>query len=134
MPTGQPSATARLLHLALISGVVLMTAIFLLLPRPSAPVPNPILLYATFGIGAVMFAGALVIANQLPRDSATRDADEWWRANLGRAVVVWAMLEGPALLGAVVHFLTGSLLPLLVTGSGIAFFLLTAPERLREGR
>lgn len=130
MPASSPSATARIIHLAMLSGVVVLALGLSLVPVPQVEDGVPLFLYATFGVGAVMFAGAMVIASRLPRDGAARDPEGWWRQNLPRAVVVWAMLDGPSILGALVRFLTGSYLPLVVTGVGVVLFLLLAPSRL----
>jgi hypothetical protein len=130
MTQATPAATARLIHLALVGGVVTATVILALVQRVASPVSASILLYATFGIGATMFAGALLLSARIPREGAARDPDGWWRVNLPQAIVVWALAEGPALLGAVAHFVTGSLLPYTVTGVGLLLLAFLGPARL----
>ena len=128
-----PARAARIVYLALIGGVVGATVVFSLV-RPVASGPAaPILVYIPFAMAVPLFAGALLLAGRLPRPGSTADPDAWWRANLPRALTIWAMLEGPSLYGAVVWPLTDSYLPLAVIAVGLFLFSVTAPRRLMEG-
>lgn len=131
--TASPASVVRAVHAALASATVGATGLLVLLRRAPGIGPAPLLLYAVFAIAAIMFAGALVVAGRIPRLAAGEDEAAWWRVTLPRAVAVWAMLEGPAFLAAMAHFLTGSWLPLVVPAVALFLFGLTAPGRLREG-
>jgi hypothetical protein len=125
------SATARILHLALMSSVVLSTLVMSVVPIPGASV-SPLFLYAVFGVAAVLFGGALVIAARLPREG-NPSSDTWWTQNLSRALVIWALLEGPSLLGAVAFMLSRDYTALLIPAIGFTLFFLHSPGRLEQG-
>lgn len=127
-----PSATARLIHLVLLGGIALFTIILAVVPPPSPDGQQAsLLLYATFAVAAVMFSGAMFLATRLP--AAGPEPDRWWQENLSRALVVWSMLEGPALLGGVVYYLTRNLQSLVVTAVGLLLLGLHGPGRLGRG-
>jgi hypothetical protein len=126
-----PSQTARILHLALMASLVLSSVVLSLVPLAPS-LPSPLFLYAVFAIAAVFFAGALVISTRLPREgSAQRDA--WWSQNLPRALVIWSMIEGPSMLGAVAFMLTRDFTALIIPGVGLLLFVILGPNRLEQG-
>lgn len=94
--------------------------------------PSPLFLYAIFGIAALFFAGALVITTRLPREGS-QSPDAWWSQNLPRALVIWSMLEGPSLLGAVGYLLTRDFTALIIPAVGLFLFFLHSPARLEQG-
>ncbi len=126
-----PASTARVLHLALISSLVLSSVVLALVPLTPS-MPSPLFLSAVFGIAAVFFAGALVISTRLPREEPARD-DQWWSQNLPRALVIWSMIEGPSMLGAVAFMLTRDLTALIIPGVGLLLFVILGPSRLEQG-
>ncbi len=134
MPAPSRQATARLVHLALVTGIVLLTVVCaVLLPhRAVEPRLQQLLVYLAFGFGAVGCAASLILASRLPREEL-RAAEAWWDAHFGEVMIIWALLDGPAVFGAVAHFLSGSALPLVVTAVALALFVLQSPWRLRGG-
>lgn len=126
-----PAKTARVLHLALMGSVVLTTLVLALVPIQAAGIP-PLFLYAVFGVAAVLFAGALVISTRLPRQPG-QTLDDWWTQNLPRAIMMWAMLEGPSLLGAVAFLLSRDFTALIIPATGLVLFMLLGPARLEQG-
>ncbi|MBA2627798.1 MAG: hypothetical protein H0U85_07280 [Gemmatimonadales bacterium] len=50
--------------------------------------------------------------------------------DLGRAIVIWALIEGPALFGIVTYLLTGDYRTLGATLAGLFLFALFSPARL----
>ena len=58
--------------------------------------------------------------------------DEWWRENLGKAIVVWSLVEAPSLLGLVAYTLTRDFRTLIATFIGLLFFGSYRPSRLIE--
>jgi hypothetical protein len=126
-----PATTARILHLALMSSLVLSSVVLSLVPLAPS-LPSPLFLYAIFGIAAVFFAGAMVISTRLPREGASR-GDGWWSQNLPRALVIWSMIEGPSMLGAVGFMLTRDITALIIPGVGLLLFVILGPSRLEQG-
>jgi hypothetical protein len=85
----------------------------------------------SLGVGAVLLV--LAFRSRLPARSGASD-DDWWKANVGRAILVWALLESPAILGAVSLFVTGRLLAYTVLVAMALIGLTTAtPSRLSGG-
>jgi hypothetical protein len=126
-----PATIARILHLALMSSVVLATLVMSVIPIPGSSLA-PLFLYAVFGVAAVLFAGALVISTRLPR-TPSQGKDDWWTQNLPRAIVIWAMLEGPSLLGSIAFLLSRDYTALVVPITGLVLFVVLGPARLEQG-
>jgi len=62
------------------------------------------------------------------------DRDDWWTAHLGKAVAIWALADGMAVLGAVAYLLTRDALVLaLAVAWAAAMFVGHAPGRLTNG-
>lgn len=80
------------------------------------------------GCGALALVA--VLRTRLRPRAGSETPDAWWRANLGRVLPLWVLLELPALLGAVVLFATGHALPLL----GLALLSLGGFAVLSPGR
>jgi hypothetical protein len=59
--------------------------------------------------------------------------DEWWRVNMGRAVVIWALVEAPTVVGTVAYLLTHDFRTLLAPFTGLLLFVNYRPSRLAEG-
>jgi hypothetical protein len=134
MPAQSRQATARLIHKALIAGIMMLTVVLAVLPTSVAVEARlqVLLVYLAFGFGAVGCTASLILASRLPRE-ALRAAEPWWDAHFGEVMTIWVLLDGPAAFGAVAHFLSGSPLPLVVTAVALLLFVLQAPQRLRGG-
>ncbi len=134
MPTTDRDTIARLVHGAMIAGVVAVTGALVLL-RPSGfidPATARLVLYVAFGFAAVACTVALLISARLAAAPAG-DPEFWWATHLPRALVAWALLDAAALFAAVAHFLTSSAFPFVITGVALVLFLLASPGRLRAG-
>jgi hypothetical protein len=128
-----PARAARIVFLAFLAGPLLFTGVALALLPAHQVSSDPILLYIPFALAAVLFTGALVIRTRIPPAPPGAAGDEWWRINLSRVTILWAMLEGPSLFGAAMYLTLGNLLPLMVTAVGVVLLLLHAPDRIAEG-
>ena len=69
---------------------------------------------------------------RLPAPGRGATEDEWWQANLGRTVLVWALVEAPTLLGLVAYMLTRDFRTLLAPFIGLLLFANYRPRRLTE--
>ncbi|MGH7516202.1 MAG: hypothetical protein ACREOC_01850 [Gemmatimonadales bacterium] len=132
---GQPSAaaSARIIHLALLSGVVLASGGLLAVRATGrtglAPAP-PALLPALIVVALTTVTAALFLKARIPaRGSGTSD-DAWWAANLRRAIPVWALLESAALAGAVFYFIGVGQAGLIVAAAALALLVANGPGRL----
>lgn len=124
---------ARLIHLALMAGIVLFTVVTALLgppARPAGAAMSPMLLrVATFAGAAAAFVAAFILRTRIT-GGAPADPERFWQGNFTRAIVVWALLEAPCLLGTVVYYVTGDPLTLAITATGLLLFVVMAPGRL----
>ena len=130
-----PVINARIIHAALVLGVVMFWLVAWYVGRSSAmPVhalPDRRVLYvALVLVSAVLFGAAMFRASRLGRVAAGTSQDEWWRANLGKAVVIWALVEAPALLGLVAYTFTHDFRVLIATLTGLLLFGAYRPSRL----
>lgn len=132
-PTSAGSAVpnVRLIHLSMPLGVLLFLGVALFVrasePAPAGASPLPMIALAA---GAPALLLALLLRSRLPSRASSTPEPAWWEANLGRVMVIWAMLEGAALLGVVAYFITGETPPLAVTAAALVLFAMVAPGRL----
>jgi hypothetical protein len=140
MPPGapvSPSISARIIHGSLVLGVVLFWLVaWFVAGRTALPVsmlPDRRVLYvALFLVSAALFGGAMFTVNRLVPLAPGASQDEWWRVNLGKALLIWALVEAPAVLGTVVYLLTRDFRVLLATFTGLLLFGTYRPSRLFE--
>jgi hypothetical protein len=140
VPSGapvSPAISARIIHGALVSGVLLFWIVAWYVgrasPVPADALPDRRVLYISlFVVSAVLFGAAMFTANRLSQPTPGASQDEWWRVNLGKAIVIWALVEAPALLGLVAYTLTHDFRALIATFTGLLFFGNYRPSRLIE--
>jgi hypothetical protein len=133
-----PAISARIIHAALVSGVMLFCgAAWYIGSNTSLPisaVPSRRVLYlGLILVSGVLFGAATYTAGRLTPPAAGVSQDDWWRANLTRAVGVWALVETPALLGTVAYLLTQDFRTLIAPFTGLLMFVNYRPSRLAEG-
>jgi hypothetical protein len=129
-----PAITARIIHAALVLGVMLFWAVaWYVGTRTSLPVsavPDRRVLYlGLFLISAVLFGAAMYSAGRLTPIGRGTSQDDWWRANLGRVIGIWALVEMPALLGTMAYLLTHDFRTLLAPFTGLLLFVNYRPSR-----
>jgi len=132
-----PAINARIIHAALVSGILLFWAVAWLRgmdsPVPADALPDRKVLYiALVVVSAVLFGGAMFTANRLGPVSQAVSQDQWWQANLGKAITIWALVEAPSLLGLVAYMLTHDFRTLIATLTGLLLFGNFRPSRLIE--
>ncbi|HEY9014261.1 MAG TPA: hypothetical protein VIM84_04250 [Gemmatimonadales bacterium] len=132
-----PGLSARVIHGALFLGVVMFTGVAWYIGSnvslPVGAIPDRRVLYLGLVLmSAVLFGAAMYTAGRLGGPRAGVSQDEWWRANLGRAIVIWALVEAPALLGTVAYLLTHDFRTLIATFTGLLLFVNYRPSRLAE--
>ncbi|HEY3011318.1 MAG TPA: hypothetical protein VGJ36_01130 [Gemmatimonadales bacterium] len=85
-----------------------------------------------FLVSGVLFGAAVYTAGRLTPPTHGTSQDDWWRANLVRAIVVWTLVEAPTLLGTVAYLLTHDFRTLIATFTGLLMFVNYRPSRLAE--
>ena len=133
-----PAISARIIHAAMVLGVVMFWAgAWYVGASASLPVPTianrRVLYVGLVAVSAILFGAAVYTAGRLAPAHTGLSRDEWWRANLGRAIVVWGLVEAPALLGTTAYFLTHDFRTLLAPFTGLLLFVNYRPSRLAEG-
>ena len=52
-------------------------------------------------MGFSTLAITFLVRQRLPGRGSSQSLDDWWGQHLGRAMLIWALLEMPAVLGAI---------------------------------
>jgi hypothetical protein len=138
-PSGvvSPSISARIIHAALVLGVLMFWLVGWYIGQSSAvpadALPDRRVLYVALAVvSAALFGGAMFTVARLGPIRAGASQEDWWRENLGKAVVIWSLVEAPSLLGLVAYTLTHDFRTLIATFIGWLFFGSYRPSRLIE--
>ncbi len=128
-----PSSAARTLHALLLTSTLIISIGAFVVSRSLAALDRGVGLLD----GVAILAGlsglgmALLLRSRLAARAGGQTADQWWSANLGRALALWALLESSAMLGSVTLFFTGHLVPfMLLVGLALGGLLSLSPGRL----
>lgn len=139
-PSASVSAAivARIIHAALLLGMMLFWAVAWFVGSnitvPVSALPDRRVLYlGLFLISAVLFGAAMYNGSRLSRPGPGTSQDDWWRANLGRVIGIWALVEMPALLGTITYVITHDFRTLIAPFTGLLLFVNYRPSRLAEG-
>jgi hypothetical protein len=132
-----PAISARIIHAALVLGVIMFWLVGWYIGQSSAvpadALPDRKVLYVALAlVSAVLFGGAMFAASRLGHIRPGTSQDDWWRDNLGKAIVIWSLVEAPSLLGLVAYTLTRDFRTLIATFIGLLFFGSYRPSRLIE--
>ena len=132
-----PAISARIIHAALVLGVTLFLGAALYVgsnsPVPASALPDRRVLYlGLFVVSAVLFGGAMYTAARLTPPGPGVSQNDWWSANLNRAIGIWALVEAPAILGMLAYFLTHDFRTLIAPFVGLLLFVNYRPRRLAE--
>jgi hypothetical protein len=135
-PSIPPSIRARIIHGALVIGILLFWVLAWAIRNRSIPteaLPDRRVLYIALALtSATLFGAAAFRAGRLPPPTHGASEDDWWKANLGHVVVAWALVETPTLLGIVAYTLTHDFRTLLAPFIGLLLFANYHPRRLTE--
>jgi hypothetical protein len=132
-----PGINARIIHASLVTGVVLFWLVAWYVGRsqtePIYSLPDRRVLYiALFLVSAMLFGAAMFTAGRLTPPAAGQSQDDWWARNLGKAIIIWALVEAPSLLGLVAYVVTRDFRTLLATLAGLLLSGNYRPGRLLE--
>jgi hypothetical protein len=131
-----PSIRARIIHGALVYGILLFWGLAWALSDRSLPaeaLPDRRVLYIALTlVSATLFGGAAYTVRRLPPPGHGTTEDAWWSSHIGRVVVAWALVEAPTVLGLVAYTLTHDFRTLLAPFIGLLLFANYRPRRLTE--
>ncbi len=137
-PPVTPIAAARatrILHVALVVGLVLVGGTFFLLlrtqGRPLGGAPNLGVVLAGVAVGLVIVA-ATVLRRRVPERRLDQSQDQYWASveSRGASIVLWAVADGAGLIGWVGYVLTGGAAPAAAAVLSIVTLILFRPSRL----
>jgi hypothetical protein len=131
-----PSIRARIIHGALVYGILLFWGLAWALSDRSVPaeaLPDRRVLYIALTlVSALLFGGAAYTVRRLPPAGHGTSVDAWWSAHLGRVVLAWALVEAPTMLGLLAYTLTHDFRTLLAPFIGLLLFANYRPRRLTD--
>jgi hypothetical protein len=128
-----PRTTLRLIHGALLVAPLFILGALAVLFRGLPPLEllSGALGYVLYAASAAGLAFAVWWRLRIPARASGRPEAEYWRATLPRAVALWAMAEGVALLGGVVAILAGQApVTMVVIVIYVGLMVTFAPNRL----
>ena len=124
---------ARILHLALVGGVVLALAAFALVRRVgAAPSLDPAAARTVGRVAVLLVVLAVTVAAALGRRFEPRPGEDdasWGRRALASLVVRWALVEGAALVAGLAWLVTGGSSSLIAAVVALAALALQGPAR-----
>ena len=131
------SRTFRVVHTALLGGLVLISATFLIVNAIVGPVglvPIPAVAFAVLGLVQLAFAYA-VLRQRVPSRHSGRAVDDYWASDQVRtaALALWAVIEGGSLFAWVGYLLTRDPAPAVVGVLGLIAMYMARPAQLEEG-
>lgn len=122
-----PERTFSLLHIIMVAGVATLVLI-LAIVRSMVPYdPMTDLVPVLRIVAGVLLVAAYVVMRVFRADIVPLvpggDRRAWWRQQGTKALIIWVLAEGAAMIGTVFWFITGDL-ALLVGVAGVALVLL----------
>ena len=136
LQTAAPTAkTIRLVHAAMITGVLLFGLVGHFVLRPSmadaADLPAA-LVRVLLGVSLGACALSLLLRKRIPRRSTDESADLFWRTAATPALVTWALVEGATLLAVFLYARTGAQGAIAVASFAILLFVVLNPAYLER--
>jgi hypothetical protein len=131
----QPAAgiTARIIHFALELGAVAVTVVLAAVRATRPPVQGPpALLPVLLAAAVATIALAFALKSRLSGRTAGTSTDDWWAANLRSAILIWALLESAAMIGAVFYLIGVGTWGLVVAAAALALLVANGPNRLAD--
>jgi hypothetical protein len=132
-----PARTMRLIHAAMITGVLLFALVAHFVLRPTMPTPNPAwtpaMLNTGLGVALAACAVAVLLRRRVPRRSASDSADSYWSSNARpAAMITWAPLEAACLGSVVLYANTGAPSAIAVLAIAVVLFITLNPALLER--
>jgi hypothetical protein len=134
-PTIDAARAVRVMHFALVVGVLLAGGVFVFLVQfnqfPPNATPTVGTILAVGSIALVAFA-AVLLRRRIPERGVDATPDSYWSMpeHRGAAIVLWAVTEGAALLSLLGYLLTGAPAPGITAGIAVAALIMFRPSNL----
>jgi hypothetical protein len=135
-PAAATSKTIRIIHAALVTGVLLFGLVGHFVMRPSLTAGSsefpPALLPGLLGVALAVCVLSLVLRRRIPRRPADESADLFWVKAVAPAMITWASLEAASLLSIFLYVRTGSPAAIAVAALAVALFVVFNPANLER--
>lgn len=133
--TSGAARVTRILHAALVIGLLLVGGTFVLLLRVlGQPLSNmPSIGLALAGIALAILAGSFAfLRGRVPTRRSDQSSDDYWQANENRgpAIVLWVGVESAGILSWMGYVIGGQITPAAVGVLAIIALVLVRPGRL----
>ena len=134
--TIEPARSVRILHAALLVGLLSSGTVLALIRRFNQPfaLPQTRLIGIAVGcLAAVLLASArLALRPRIPPQRPDQTPDGYWSDATIRAstITLWALVEGAGLLSAMGYYLTGSAVPLIALALALGVLVSVRPARI----
>jgi hypothetical protein len=127
----------RLIHAAMITGVLLFALVAHFVLRPTMPAPNPAwtptMVNAVLGAALGACAVAVLLRRRVPRRSPYDSADSYWSSNARQAaMLMWAPLEAACLGSVVLYANTGAPAAIATLAIAVVLFIVLNPASLER--
>lgn len=135
---GRITMTAKVIHGAVMGGLVIVFLVFMYLQGTitgsSFAGAEPILKAVGYALVVLGVLVPYLLRGRIPVPSQEADLDEWWGANLPRAVFIWAVAEGCGLVAMTIGWLVNNTTLLaLGAAAALAVLFVNRPSRLARG-
>lgn len=132
-----PARSMRLIHAAMITGVLLFALVVHFKLRPTMATSNaewsPAMARTLLGVALGACAVALLLRRWVPRRSAGESPDAYWSSTArSAAMIMWAPLEAACLASIVVYLNTGTPIAIGVGAIALVLFLVLNPAALEK--
>ncbi len=130
-----PAKTVRLVHAAMVFGVLLFAVVSHFVLRPSMASSGdlpPFMLRALLGVAFGACALSLVLRPRIPRRASDESADLYWTRAARPALITWAPLEGASLVAVFLYARTGALITIAVAALAVLLFVALNPAYLER--
>lgn len=115
---GVPLSAARIVYPALFASMLVVTSVLTVVRRQVSFSWDPAILDVLryIGFGQLIVIGIVIhkLRSRLPLPDPAAGAEAWWEGHGQKVLVMWALAEGTATLGAVLWGVTSDPLLLLV--------------------
>jgi hypothetical protein len=125
----------RLIHLALVTGVILFALISYFVLRQSlgnSHEVSPNLLLILLALAVLACAASLLLLRRIPRRQRDVSADLFWTTAMTPALIMWWPIEMASLLSVLLYALTGSQAAIGIASIAVVLFIIQNPARLER--
>lgn len=133
--TAPRAHTIRLIHLAMIGGVLLFAIVGHFVLRPalaSSAELSPVILRSVLGITLGACVVSFLLRQRIPKRSTHESADLFWTTAAGPALITWGSVEAASLLAVFLYAWTGRAEALAVAAIAVVVLVAHNPAALEK--